>query len=81
MNHFSMTSNTGVFQWLIFFAILLAIGIGVTGFAIWIFGIRKYGKKKRKRRHRTRKDNKVRPLAESGGLPPPRKPGDPPKGV
>jgi hypothetical protein len=76
-----MTNHNGFWQWLIFFAILLAIGIGVTVFAIWVFGIRKYNKKKRKRRHRGRRDQKIRTLAESGGLPPPRKPGEPPKGV
>lgn len=83
MNLFSLTGSNPTAQWLVFVAILLVIGLGITFFFFWLFGLRKYGKKggrKRKRKHRYH--GRANPtLAESGGLPPPRKPGEPPRGV
>ena len=76
-----MTSNSASAQWLIFLAILLAIGLGITCFLVWLYVIRKYGKRKRKHRRRS-KHNQINPtLAQTGGLPPPRKPGEPPRGM
>ncbi len=67
-------------DWMIFVAILLAIGIGIACFVIWLFMFRKT-KKRRKRRdgHHHRKINPT--LAQTGGLPPPRSPEEPPRGV
>ncbi len=44
MNTFTMSNQQLVHgQWLIFIGILFAIGIGVTGFAIWFFALRGSG--------------------------------------
>lgn len=79
MNSLSNTHNEAV-QGLEFTAILLGIGFVVTCFIVWLFVLRKYnGKKKRKRK---RKHNRINPtLAQTGGLPPRRKPGEPPRGI
>lgn len=80
MNPFDMPSNSVAADWLIFTAILVAIGIGIACFALWFFMLRKAGKKKRK--HRSRNHRHHNPtMAETGGLPPMRAPGEPPKGV
>jgi hypothetical protein len=80
MNPFEMPTNSASADWLIFIAILLTIGIGIACFVIWLFMFRKSGKKRKhreKRRHR-----RVNPtLAQTGGLPPMRHPGEPPKGT
>lgn len=80
MNSLLMTSNSASADWLIFIAILLAIGIGIGCFIIWLFLMRKTSKK-RKRREK-RRHRRVNPtLAETGGLPPVRDHGQPPRGV
>lgn len=80
MNPFQLPSNNVSADWLYFLAILLAIGLGITGFIVWFFVLRKSGKKKRK--HRQRKHRRHNPtLAETGGLPPMRAPNEPPKGA
>jgi hypothetical protein len=80
MNPFAMPTNSASADWLIFIAILLAIGIGIACFIIWIFMFRKSSRKrklKKNRRHR-----QVNPtLAQTGGLPPLRNPGEPPRGT
>jgi len=76
-----MTRSSATVQWLIFLAILLGIGLAITCFIIWMFGVRKYGKKKRKHR-RHHKPHQANPtLAQSGGLPPVRDSDKPPRGV
>ena len=81
MNPFEMPTNSASADWLIFVAILLAVGIGIACFIIWIFMFRKAGKKRRKQR-RNRHHRKVNPtLAETGGLPPLRDPNQPPRGA
>lgn len=80
MNPFEMPTNSASADWLIFIAILLAVGIGIACFIIWLFVMRKTGKK-RKRREK-RRHRQVNPtLAETGGLPPVRDHGQPPRGV
>lgn len=80
MNPFTMPTNSATADWLIFIAILLAVGIGIACFIIWIFMFRKSGKKRKSRRNR--RHRRVNPtLAQTGGLPPLRSPGEPPKGV
>jgi heme/copper-type cytochrome/quinol oxidase subunit 2 len=75
-----MSSSSVATDWLIFTAILLAIGIGIACFVLWFFMLRKTGKKKRK--HRSRRHRHHNPtLAESGGLPPARQSNKPPRGV
>jgi hypothetical protein len=81
MNPFTMPTNDMAASWLIFVTILLAIGVGVGCFALWFFVLRQPGKKhhrRRKRRHHRRMNPT---LSETGGLPPPRQPGEPPRGV
>jgi hypothetical protein len=80
MNPFEMPSNSAAADWMIFVAILLAVGIGIACFILWLFMFRKSTKKKRKRRDRHHRQ--VNPtLAQTGGLPPLRHPGEPPKGT
>ena len=79
MNIF-MPSNSSTADWLVFLAILLAVGIGVTSFFVWLMLFRKSGKKRKS--HRQRKHRRMNPtLAQTGGLPPMRQPGEPPRGV
>ena len=80
MNPFEMPTNSASSDWLIFVAILLAVGLGIACFVVWFFMFRNAGTKKRKRHHRHhRRANPT--LAETGGLPPLRQPNEPPKGV
>ena len=79
-NPFELPTNSASADWLIFVAILLAVGIGIACFIIWIFLFRKSGKKHRKRqRRRHRKLNPT--LAQTGGLPPIRNTNQPPRGA
>jgi len=80
MNPFALPSNSVASDWLVFAAILLAIGLGITCFVVWFFMFRKNNKKRRKRQHRHHRQHNPT-LAETGGLPPPRSPGEPPRGV
>jgi len=82
MNTLDMSSNGAAAGWLLFIAILLAVGIGIACFVIWLFVLRGSGKKPHKRRKRRRHHRQVNPtLAQTGGLPPPRGPNEPPRGV
>lgn len=80
MNSFGLSSNNAAADWLYFLAILLAIGIGIACFIVWFFMLRKGGKRKRKHRHRNRRQTNPT-LAQTGGLPPARPPGQPPRGT
>ena len=81
MNPFELPKNSASSDWLIFVAILLAVGIGIACFILWLFLLRKSGGK-RKKRERRRHHRKLNPtLAQTGGLPPPRDPNQPPRGV
>jgi hypothetical protein len=80
MNPFDLPSSSGSSDWLIFVALLLAMGIPVFCFVIWLLVFRQPGKKRhrhRKHRHRRRANPT---LAQTGGLPPQRDPNQPPPG-
>ena len=80
MESLELSSKGVAADWMIFVAILLAVGIGIACFVIWLMIFRK-GKKRRKRKH-GHAHRKLNPtLAESGGLPPPRAPNQPPRGA
>ena len=80
MNIFGIPSTGKSADWLMFVVMLAAIGLGIAIVAIWMFVNRTKTKKKRKRRSRHhRRHNPT--LAQTGGLPPPREPGQPPPGV
>lgn len=83
MNVFTLPSSKATSDWLIFVVMLLAIGIGIGCYIIWLMVIRNSttGKKakarKRLRHHRPRNPSR----AETGGLPPARDPNEPPAGT
>ena len=81
MSSFNMPTSSQSADWLFFGVMLLAVGMGVTGFIVWFSLKKKSGKKKqRKRRHRD--DRQHNPsLAQTSGLPPRRDPNQPPRGV
>jgi hypothetical protein len=82
MDPIATSSNSPIAGWLIFTLILLGIGIVVACFTVWLFGFHQPGKKHHKRRKRRRHHREVRPtLAQTGGLPPPRGPNEPPRGA
>ena len=81
MNPFELPKSSASSDWLIFVAILLAVGTGIACFILWLFLLKKSGSK-RKKRERRRHHRKLNPtLAQTGGLPPPRNPNQPPRGV
>ena len=81
MNPFKLPSSSAAADWLMFGAILLAVGLGIAGFVVWFFVLRKTAKRRRKHRH-GRHHRKLNPtLAQTGGLPPLREPDQPPRGV
>ena len=81
MNPFELPTSSASSDWLVFVAILLAIGIGIACFIIWLFLFRK-SSRKRKKHERRRHHRKLNPtLAQTGGLPPARDPNQPPRGV
>ena len=81
MNPFELPKNNASGDWLLFVAILLAVGVGIACFIIWLFLFRKTGKKHHKRckRRHNRQHNPT--LEETGGLPPKRDLNQPPRGV
>ena len=80
MSSFDMQSSGVSADWMIFVAILVAVGIAIACFIIWLFMFRKT--KKRRKRREGRHHRKLNPtLAETGGLPPPRAPNQPPRGA
>ncbi len=77
-----MTGNSVAADWMIFVAILLAVGIGIACFIIWYFTLNRSEKRRHSRRRRRREHRKLNPtLAQTGGLPPPRPPNQPPRGA
>jgi len=81
MDPFELPTNSASSDWLIFVAILLAVGIGIACFIIWLFMFRKSAKKnRRKRRHRHHRQHNPT-LSETGGLPPIRESNQPPRGI
>ena len=82
MDPLATSTNGPTAGWVIFALMLLGIGIVVACFAVWLFAFHQPGKKHHKRRKRRRHHRQVNPtLAQTGGLPPPRQPGEPPRGV
>ena len=80
MSSFDMQSSGVAADWMIFVAILVTVGIAIACFIIWLFMFRKT--KKRRKRREGRHHRKLNPtLAETGGLPPPRAPNQPPRGA
>jgi uncharacterized membrane protein YciS (DUF1049 family) len=79
-NPFELPTNHASSDWLIFVAILLAVGIGIACFIIWIFLFRKSSKKHRRRQKRHHRQHNPT-LAQTGGLPPIRDPNQPPRGA
>lgn len=82
MNPFELPASGKSADWLIFAAMLMAMGIPVFCFVIWLLVVRKSGKKRRRKKLKHRHHRQVNPtLAETGGLPPRRDPGEPPRGI
>jgi hypothetical protein len=81
MNFFEMLTDSTDADWLIFSAILLVVMLLVFSAVILLKVLRKPGNKSRckHRKHRRRPTNPT--LAETGGLPPIRPAGQPPRGV
>ena len=82
MSPFALPHNAKMTSdWLIFVAMLLAIGIAIGCYVIWQMVIRnangKKDKKKKLRHHRPRNPTR----AEAGGLPPVRDADEPPAGA
>ena len=79
---FSLPYSKASSDWLVFVVMLLAIGIGIACYIIWLMVIRNSGtgkkekERKRLRHHRPRNPSR----ADTGGLPPQRDPSDPPAG-
>ena len=66
--------------WFTFLLILMGVGVIIALVTIWLLVFRgKKNKKRRKRRHRRHRQNPT--LAETGGLPPPRDPNQPPSSL
>jgi hypothetical protein len=82
MSPFALPYNAKLTSdWVIFTAMLLAIGIGIACYVVWLMLIRnttgkKDKEKKKLRHHRPRNPSR----AETGGLPPVRDPDEPPAG-
>lgn len=75
-----MPSNSGNTDWLIFVAILSVAGIGIACLLVWLILSRKtFRKHTHRRRRKHRRTNPT--LAQTGGLPPPRNPNEPPRSV
>ena len=75
-------SNPGVSSdWLVFLAILIPVALVIGGFILW-FVFRTKGGKHHHKHDKRRKRRKLNPtLAQTGGLPPFRRPDEPPHGI
>jgi len=79
-NPFAMPTASTSADWLIFAAMLLAMCLPVAAFVVWLLVRKKSAKHRRKQRKRHHRQ--LNPtLAQTGGLPPIRPPGEPPHGV
>ena len=81
MNPLALPTTGKTADWLIFAAMLLAIGLGIAGVVIWIVVFRGKSKKKRRKRRQRHQRQHNPTLAETGGLPPRRDPNLPPPGL
>jgi uncharacterized membrane protein YccC len=79
MNPFDTPSNGPSSDWLMFLVMLGAIGISVCLVAAWVV-LRSKDQKKRRKRYRRHHRQHNPTLAQTGGLPPPRDPNQPPPG-
>ena len=78
MNYYDSSAASQSFDWLVFTVILLAAGLPLAAFIVWLVVFRKSAKKE----HRRRKHRRLNPtLAQTGGLPPLRRPDEPPRGI
>jgi len=75
-------SNPGVSSdWLVFLVILIPVVFIVGGFVVWLMFF-KTEKKHHRKSNRRRKHRQINPtLAQTGGLPPLRRPDEPPHGT
>ena len=79
---FALPSNGRKADWVIFAAMVLAIGLAVGIVTIWYVVYRPKKKKVKRSKHRRRHHRQHNPtLAETGGLPPVRDPDQPPSGL
>ena len=76
MNPFYLPASTSpATDWLVFAGMLLALGIPIFGFALWLLVLRNGATKKRRRKHKHRHHRQINPtLADTGGLPAKRDP-------
>ena len=78
---FAMVTSDPSSDWLVFLGMMLAICLPVGAFVIWLLVFRHRGKKQH-RKNRKRHHRQLNPtLAQTGGLPPLRGPGEPPPGL
>jgi heme/copper-type cytochrome/quinol oxidase subunit 2 len=80
-NPFELPATGKSADWLIFVAMLLAIGLPIAGFVIWLTVYRNKTKKARRKRRQRHSRQHNPTLAETGGLPPKRDPNQPPAGL
>ena len=75
-------TNSGVSSdWLVFLAILIPVALVIGGMIFW-FTFRGKNGKRRHRHDKRKKRRKLNPtLANTGGLPPLRRPDEPPHGI
>ncbi|MEI7809592.1 MAG: hypothetical protein WCJ07_14025 [Verrucomicrobiota bacterium] len=75
-------SNPGVSSdWLVFLVILIPTALVIGGFVLW-FALRSKGGKRHHKHDKRRKRRKLNPtLAQTSGLPPLRRPDEPPHGI
>ena len=81
MSPFELPTTGKSADWPIFTAMLLAMGLPIAGFVVWLAVFRKAGAKRRKKRKHRHRSATNPTLAEAGGLPPRRDPNVPPRGV
>ena len=75
-------TNPGVSSdWLVFLAILIPVALVIGGFVLWVVFRDKSGKRRHKHDKRRKRRHLNPTLAQTGGLPPLRKPDEPPHGI
>ena len=80
---FALPSNGRKADWVMFAAMVLAIGLAVGIVAVWYSVYRPKKKKVKRKQHRRKRHHRQHnpTLAETGGLPPMRDPNQPPPGL
>jgi hypothetical protein len=81
MNPIALPATARSADWLIFGAMLLAIGLPVAAIVGWWVLFRNKPKKPRRKRRQRHSRQHNPTLAETGGLPPKRDPNQPPPGL